>query len=396
LVLAQDEISRIASRETKEIQNHESESALVMEFSAPSSTSYSWSDRLLHRIALGTRAALGMSFELECLVGEGALRRMPDTLSKQPVYITGLARSGTTILLRVLAAHHQFQSLTYGDMPFVMAPNLWRKVSRSIVREPFIGERAHGDGLQVGLESPEAFEEVFWRSFNPRIRNQNCFCVPPVTADAMHAFAIFRDHVVLSGHGLRAANPTRYLSKNNNNILRMSELLAEKDATMIVAFRNPLETAQSLFRQHLRFLEVCKHDRFILTYMNWLNHFEFGPGHLPFWFAAGEHALKFGSDQIDYWLQTWISYHEHLVQLIAQGQKPLLFEHQRLLDSPRGQVLALAKRLALDEFCVDVSDEIIETKKPRFGSDSFDSGLQTRALEIFDQLKQSRLNVKND
>jgi hypothetical protein len=396
LVLAQDEISRIASRETREIQNHESESALVMEFSAPSSTSYSWSDRLLHRIALGTRAALGMSFELECLVGQSALRRMPDTLSKQPVYITGLARSGTTILLRLLAAHHQFQSLTYGDMPFVMAPNLWRKFSRSIAREPFIGERAHGDGLQVGLESPEAFEEVFWRSFNPRIRDKTCFRVPPVTADAMHAFATFRDHVVLSGHGRRAPNPTRYLSKNNNNILRMPELLAEKDATMIVAFRNPLDTAQSLFRQHLRFLEVTKHDRFVLTYMNWLNHFEFGPGHLPFWFAAREQTPKFSSDQIDYWLQTWISYHEHLLHLIAQGQKPLLFEHQRLLNSPRGQALELARRLALDESSVDASDEVIEAKKPKIGSDGFDSGLQARAFEIFDQLKQSRLNIKND
>ena len=27
-------------------------------------------------------------------------------------------------------------------------------------------ERAHGDGIKVSTESPEAFEEVFWKTFD--------------------------------------------------------------------------------------------------------------------------------------------------------------------------------------------------------------------------------------
>ena len=27
-------------------------------------------------------------------------------------------------------------------------------------------ERAHGDGIKVSTESPEAFEEVFWKTFS--------------------------------------------------------------------------------------------------------------------------------------------------------------------------------------------------------------------------------------
>ena len=45
----------------------------------------------------------------------------------KPVFITGLARSGTTILLRNLYASNQFSSTTYEDMPFILCPNLWSK-----------------------------------------------------------------------------------------------------------------------------------------------------------------------------------------------------------------------------------------------------------------------------
>lgn len=29
-------------------------------------------------------------------------------------------------------------------------------------------ERAHGDGIKIGYDSPEAFEEVIWRAFWPK------------------------------------------------------------------------------------------------------------------------------------------------------------------------------------------------------------------------------------
>ena len=39
---------------------------------------------------------------------------------KEHVFITGLARSGTTILLNALYKSNIFASLTYSDMPFVL------------------------------------------------------------------------------------------------------------------------------------------------------------------------------------------------------------------------------------------------------------------------------------
>ena len=80
------------------------------------------------------------------------------------VFVAGLARSGTTILLNAIYQSSQFASLTYDDMPFILAPNFWKKISpRKSHGE--LKERAHGDGVKVTTDSPEAFEEVFWKTF---------------------------------------------------------------------------------------------------------------------------------------------------------------------------------------------------------------------------------------
>ena len=83
--------------------------------------------------------------------------------SKSHVFVCGLPRSGTTILMRSLYETGQFASLTYRDMPFVVSPNLWSKISDSNIKPMSAKERLHGDNVKVNIDSPEALEEVFWR-----------------------------------------------------------------------------------------------------------------------------------------------------------------------------------------------------------------------------------------
>ena len=86
-------------------------------------------------------------------------------MSDNNVFVSGLARSGTTILLNAIYGSNEFASLSYQDMPFVLAPNLWSKLFFKKQENNLI-ERAHGDGIRVSAESPEAFEEVFWMTFD--------------------------------------------------------------------------------------------------------------------------------------------------------------------------------------------------------------------------------------
>ena len=48
-------------------------------------------------------------------------------------------------------------------MPFLITPMLWDSISRPFQKPGTVVERVHGDGMTVGYDSPEAFEELLWR-----------------------------------------------------------------------------------------------------------------------------------------------------------------------------------------------------------------------------------------
>jgi hypothetical protein len=84
----------------------------------------------------------------------------------RPVFLTGLARSGTTILLTLLSQADGVATHRYRDFPFVEVPFLW-----NWFQDRFAGrsktsprERIHGDRIRITAESPEAFEEPLWQS----------------------------------------------------------------------------------------------------------------------------------------------------------------------------------------------------------------------------------------
>ncbi len=82
------------------------------------------------------------------------------------MYVAGLARSGTTILLEQLAAHPAVASHRYIDYPPVLTPYWWNRwLSLVPQSQGAAKERAHKDGIVVTPQSPEAFEEMLWMVF---------------------------------------------------------------------------------------------------------------------------------------------------------------------------------------------------------------------------------------
>ena len=120
---------------------------------------YSWLEQKLHKFALSSQFMREVTFDFE------STNISSSSETGDHVFIAGLARAGTTILLNALYQSNIFASLSYSDMPFVLAPNLWAKISFNKKYLDF-KERAHGDGIKVSTESPEAFEEVFWKTFS--------------------------------------------------------------------------------------------------------------------------------------------------------------------------------------------------------------------------------------
>lgn len=266
---------------------------------------YSAASKMLHRLALSSPALTEMQFDLETML----LRGDKAAEAQGPhVFVCGLARAGTTILMRSIFDSGAFASLTYRDMPFVMAPNLWARMQGRSQKRSEAKERAHGDGIYVDQDSPEALEEVFWRTHcaDDYLREDG---LAPHKVDAQ-TVERFRAYVAAI---LRRYGAARYLSKNNNNILRIPALRAAfPDAIILVPFREPGAHARSLQEQHLRFLDVHQSDPFVKKYMTWLAHHEFGSDHRPFRFPNAQ-ALTGEPEGIDYWVSLWSAVYAYLL-----------------------------------------------------------------------------------
>jgi len=196
---------------------------------------YDFPSRVLHRLALSNTAILETSFDMERkLFAERPIK----SIQAKHVFVSGLARSGTTMLMQALYDSREFSALTYRDMPFVLAPNTWAKVTERSQRHMDDVERAHGDGIQIGFDSPETLEEVFWRVFGGDYIREDRLASVRLTDESIAAFRVYVDLIN------RRYNKRRYLSKNNNNVLRLAGLPnIFPNSIILVPFRDPLRQA---------------------------------------------------------------------------------------------------------------------------------------------------------
>src|SRR5688572_15616347 len=269
-------------------------------------------ERAIHYLAFSVpfvQKALG---ELENdLYARRHLRPSPG----REVFITGLPRAGTTLLLELLYRTGEFCSFTYRHMPFILAPLMFGRASNASTGREI--ERAHGDGMHVSLDSPEAFEEVLWLTYlRDRIVAERA--LEPLTTEMIstefeNAFrATIRKLLAQDGSDSEA----RYLSKNNANISRLGVLSRLfRDSTIIVAFREPSAHIASLMRQHARFSTAHASDHFARRYMAWIGHFEFGLNFRPINFEGwlDDRAID-RQHTADFWLRYWIVAYRHALE----------------------------------------------------------------------------------
>ena len=256
---------------------------------------YSLSQKLLHKIALSSSFLREIFFDLE----KTFFLQNDFKINDNHVFISGMARSGTTILLNAIHETNEFATLTYQDMPFILSPNIWSKLNKNnILLEK--QERAHGDGIKIDTSSPEAFEEIFWKTFDDK------------DSDSYKEFMYFVQLFCLK------YKKNRYLSKNNQNIKRVEYLIKNyPNSKIIIPFREPLQHSFSLFTQHKKFISLQKNDDFIRKYMSLIGHSEFGIDYIP----QIDKNLKYSDSQnINHWLEQWYLTYKMLSQFINYPQ----------------------------------------------------------------------------
>lgn len=267
----------------------------------------------------------------------------------QPVYICGLARSGTTLCLEFLAAHPATASHQYRDFPMIYTPLIGAQAARTRVSEDASPvERAHADGMMVTRQSPEALEEPLWRTwFGKQHRADGPHILTKDTSNPGFE-SFYRDHIrkILALRG-----GERYLAKGNYNIARIAYLKKMfPDARFVIPVRHPVHHIASLQKQHALFSKSQSADVKILKYLQRVGHFEFG---------LGRRAIHLGNQselelirsawhegrELEGWARYWSYVYSYLHTLLAQDEElardTYILDYEKLCDQPVAELSRL-------------------------------------------------------
>jgi len=266
---------------------------------------------------------------------------------RAPIYIAGLARSGSTILLEKLARHPQIATHRYRDDPPVFVPYWWNRWLERIPQQRAPArERSHRDGIAVTPDSPEAFEEALWMAFFPHLHDPGRSAVLGRRTQAPGFEAFYRDHIrkLLAVRGAR-----RYLAKGNYNLTRLAYLQRLfPDARFVIPVRDPVWHIASLMKQHRLFLAGQLGNPRARAHLRRIGHFEFGADRRPINpgdTAAVEEiqALWARGEELAGWARYWALLHRFLAdQLDADPQLRaacLVVRYETLCGAP-AQTLA--------------------------------------------------------
>jgi hypothetical protein len=155
---------------------------------------------------------------------------------------------------------------------------------------------------------PEAFDEIFWRVFKGRkyISKNN------ISTHNINKFELDEYHKYINTITYRE-NKNFYITKNNINVLRLNNFRNLKNIFLIITFRNPLFHSYSLLKTHKIISSKQKKNPFILNYMNYLVHHEFGLNLKTLNFKKS-FVTKYDDANINFWLSYWIYVYENILK----------------------------------------------------------------------------------
>lgn len=351
---------------------------------------YSIVDRILHYIAFSIPFVQKILYDLENDIFKKQLRGVK---SQREVFVTGLPRAGTTLVLELLYKTGEFRTFTYRNMPFILSPLLWEKMSKGFRKEGAIMERAHGDGMEVSFDSPEAFEEIIWQAYlNKKIVAKDCLN-PLFPGDETREFVdAFRNTVrklILLNESEDDDQSFRYLSKNNANYSRLELITALfPSSVIIVPFRHPLAHVSSLMKQHENFSSYHQKDRFAKRYMKWLGHYDFGENFKPInfdqWVDSNE---KRSYDDPNFWMAYWAEAYSHVLK--HKTDNVYLVDFDKFLKDGKQTLQAIADCLELSDKnrLVDAASTLRSPTSKPFETQQFSPDILKSAFDVYEKLK---------
>ncbi|MGI9309191.1 MAG: sulfotransferase [Gammaproteobacteria bacterium] len=307
---------------------------------------------------------------------------LDDTPINKPVYVTGLARSGSTILLEMLAGLQSTVSHCYKDFPPIYTPYAWNwLVDKAGPKEARAAERAHRDGIMVTADSPEAMEEVLWMAFFENVHNPVTSNVLDGATDNPKFEQFYREHIQKL---LLVRGGDRYISKGNYQVTRLEYLLKIfPDARFVIPVRRPEAHIASLIKQHKLFSRGQQANQQAREHLRRVGHFEFGLDRRPINVGTEDRsseivALWQHGEELAGWAIYWAQIYDHLAGLLEQSpavrEASILIRYEDLCENP-GEILG-----AMFRHCdLDIKDKQLTAVAERISAPTYYSANFTDA-----------------
>lgn len=285
---------------------------------------------------------------------------------KQPIYITSLARSGTTIITEILSKVDNVCSHTYGDFPGVFTPywNNWLRQKQKFL-EGNKSERAHGDRIMINNDSPDAFEEVLWMYFFPNLhKNKDTLSNKANNKEFIRCYKNnIKKHLLVK-------DKSRYMAKANYNISRIESILnVFPDAKFIIPIRHPINHIASLVKQHNMYLNAAKENPKIDWQLAASGHFEFGNNRRIVEMQESHYseivrAHWQNNQELKGWAHYWNGLYSSVVKLKQKSDQLnsaiKIFKYEDLCENSESTIEEIVQHCELDE---TKFDEIKQTYK---------------------------------
>ena len=221
------------------------------------------------------------------LIRQSGLTQNPATLATpilRPLFIVGMARTGTTALHRLIALDAQTQSLPFwlGNIPMPRPPRetwdahpLFQRVKQALEQSAFLNEelrKVHPVDADMPDECRWSIDQSFWSStFAQTTRNPN-YAAWYIDTDARYAYQYHRQTLCLVANG----DTRRWILKDPAHIFGMDALLAVfPDACIVQMHREPLACMRSIAnlawevrRKHME-LDATMEETGTLLLENW-------------------------------------------------------------------------------------------------------------------------------
>lgn len=275
-------------------------------------------------------------------------RKLLGVTIDRPIFICGLARSGSTMLLELMARHRGVVTHRYRDFPLVTIPIWWNRFLDLTARKVSPQTRAHGDLIQITPQSPEGMEEILWERHSAATRGER----EPIEDPEFQRF--YGEHVRKL---LWLRGGQRYVSKNNYHVGRINSLAKVlPDAQFVIPVRHPLTHVESLVRQHSLFCEFARSDSRVPNMLSAAGHYEFGPQRS----ARGidiqakmviERHWSEGNEFGGY-ARLWAEVYGHVLQLLKQpgiATRIHVVQYEQFCAHPQASWQQLAANLELSD-----------------------------------------------